>query len=195
MIILVRHGETEWNVERRFQGQKDSALTARGLRQAQAMASLVRDLVAREDGAWRLLASPLKRAHDTAGFIARATGLPLQTDARLAEVHCGDWEGLTWDEVVAVEPRVGSSRQWIYDSVGGETFEDVHARIAAFLADLPAEPERRVIAVTHGAAGRVLRGAYAGLDRDAVLHMDVPQDAVYRLQNGQIDRFDCEPVV
>ena len=194
MILLVRHGETEWNVQRRFQGRKDSPLTERGLRQAQAVGGLVRDLVAREGGPWRLFTSPLKRAHDTAGFVARATGLAAETDERLAEVFCGDWEGMTWDEVVAAEPRVGSSRRWIYDSVGGETFEDVHARIADFLAALPPEPERRAIVVSHGASGRVLRGAYAGLDREVVLGMEVPQEAVFRLQNGQIDRFDCEPV-
>jgi broad specificity phosphatase PhoE len=50
------------------------------------------------------------------------------------------------------------------------------------------------VVVSHGAAGRVMRGSYVGLSRDAMLDLDVPQDAVYRLQNGQIDRFDCEPV-
>jgi len=76
----------------------------------------------------------------------------------------------------------------------GETFEDVHARAASWLNDLPPEGERRVIAVSHGVWGRLLRGAYAGLDRQATLDQEVPQDAIYRLQNGQIDRFDCEPV-
>ena len=51
-----------------------------------------------------------------------------------------------------------------------------------------------MIAVSHGVWGRLLRGVYAGLDRQATLDQDAPQDAVYRLQNGQIDRFDCEPV-
>ncbi len=192
MIILVRHGETQWNVERRFQGQKDSPLTERGRRQAQAMAALVADLVRREGGDWRLVASPLGRARDTACVIAEATGLALETDERLMEINCGEWEGLTWTEVSA--GRDANARHWIFDAPGGETHEDVAVRIADFLAGLPPEPERRVVLVSHGAAGRVMRGHYIGLSREAMLDLDVPQDAVYRLQNGQIDRFDCEPV-
>ena len=192
MILLVRHGETQWNVERRFQGQKDSPLTERGRRQAVAMASLVRDLVGRGGGDWRLIASPLGRAHDTAAIIAEATGLTHETDLRLMEINCGDWEGLTWTEVSA--GRDANSRLWISDAPGGETHDDVAARLEAFLADLPPEPERRVILVSHGASGRVMRGAYVGLDRETMLDLDVPQDAVFRLQNGQIDRFDGEPV-
>lgn len=192
MIILVRHGETHWNVEHRFQGQKDSPLTERGRRQAAAMAGLVRDLIRREGGAWRLVASPLGRAHDTATVIADATGLALETDPRIMEINVGDWEGLTWTEVSA--GRDASSRHWIFDAPGGETHDDVQARIEDFLAGLPPEPDRRVVVVSHGAAGRVMRGVYVGLDREAMLDLDVPQDAVYRLQNGQIDRFDCEPV-
>jgi probable phosphoglycerate mutase len=56
------------------------------------------------------------------------------------------------------------------------------------------EPDRRLIVVSHGIAGRFLRGVYAGLSREAVLAQDVPQDAIYRLQAGQIDRLDCAPV-
>lgn len=192
MILLVRHGETTWNLERRFQGRRDSPLTERGRRQAEAMAGLVRDMVRREPGAWRLVTSPLGRARDTAGAIAAATGLTLEVDDRLMEIDCGEWEGLTWAEVSA--GREASSRHWIFDAPGGETHEDVQARIEDFLASLPPEPERRVVVVSHGAAGRVLRGVYVGLAREAMLDLDVPQDAVHRLQNGQIDRFDCEPV-
>ena len=193
MILLVRHGETHWNVERRFQGRKDSPLTERGVRQATAMADLVRDLVARDPSdAWRLMASPLGRAQATAALISRAIGLPVQPDARLAEIDCGAWEGLTWPEVSA--GRDTNSRHWIFDAPGGERFEDVLARVGDFLDELPPEPERRVILVSHGASGRVLRGAYAALSRDEVLDLDVPQDAIFRLQNGQIDRLDCEPV-
>jgi broad specificity phosphatase PhoE len=57
-----------------------------------------------------------------------------------------------------------------------------------------AEPERRLIVVSHGIAGRLLRGAYGGLSREETLAQDVPQDALYRLSAGQIDRLDCEPV-
>jgi probable phosphoglycerate mutase len=194
MIILVRHGQTEWNVERRMQGRLESSLTDLGRRQARAMGGLVRELVRREHGDWRLVSSPLSRAHDTAHEISEATGLPVELDDRLAEQAFGDWEGRLRDEVALDHPELFRTPAWLFAAPGGETYDETLARASAFLADLPPEPHRRVIAVSHGVTGRLIRAAYAGLDRDAVLQMAVPQDAVYRLQNGQIDRFDCEPV-
>jgi broad specificity phosphatase PhoE len=195
MILLVRHGETEWNVERRFQGSADSPLTERGRRQAAAMAGLIRDLVAREPHpAWRLISSPLGRAHDTARTVAAAVNLPVELDARIAEIGCGAWEGRRFDDVAAEHAHLGDIGNWISNSPGGERHEDIAARIGAFLEGLPPEPERRTIVVSHGAAGRILRGTYMGLGREAMLDLEIPQDAVFRLQNGQIDRFDCEPL-
>ena len=77
--------------------------------------------------------------------------------------------------------------------LGGETYEDVHARVADWLSSLPAEPERKVIVVSHGGSGRVVRGAYLGLSRAETWAQDVPQDAVFRLASGAVARFDCEP--
>ena len=196
MIILVRHGETFWNRERRIQGHTESDLTPLGERQAEAMAGLVADLV-RRDGAegWRLVASPIGRAQRTAAAVARATGLTPETDARLAEICCGEWEGQLWADIAARQPADIDRSEWFFRAPGGETFEDIHHRASSWLADLPDEPGRKIIAVSHGVWGRVLRGAYAGLDRRETLQQDVPQDAVFRLQNGQIERLDCEPVL
>ncbi|PZQ60662.1 MAG: histidine phosphatase family protein [Phenylobacterium zucineum] len=194
MIILLRHGETFWNREKRIQGHTESDLTPLGERQAEAMARLVAELVAREGGGWRLVASPIGRAQRTAQAVARATGLAVETDARLAEICCGEWEGRLRSEVAEVHPERFRTGEWFFGAPGGETFEGVYGRAASWLADLPPEGERRVIAVSHGVLGRMVRGAYGGLDRQAILAQDVPQDALYRLHGGQIDRFDCEPV-
>lgn len=195
MIVLVRHGETFWNREGRIQGHTESDLTPLGERQARAMAGLVGDLVRRSPHpGWRLVASPIGRARRTAGMVAEAVGLPVEIDGRLAEICCGEWEGHLRADVAHHHPAIFQTREWFFGAPGGETFEDVTARATDWLSALPPEPERRVIAVSHGVWGRLLRGAYAGLGRQATLDQDVPQDAVYRLQNGQIDRFDCEPV-
>lgn len=194
MILLLRHGETFWNVERRVQGRTESALTSLGERQAVAMASLTADLIARDPGAWRLVSSPIGRARQTADAVARATGLTPEFDGRLAEIACGEWEGRLWDDIAATLPPGTDRMTWFFMAPGGETFEDVDARARGWLADLDPEPGRKIIAVSHGVWGRLARGAYAGLSRQATLDQEVPQDAVYRLQNGQIDRFDCEPV-
>ena len=112
----------------------------------------------------------------------------------LAEIACGEWEGRLRADIAHHHPAIFQTREWFFGAPGGETFEDVTARATGWLSTLAQEPERRVVAVSHGVWGRVLRGAYANLDRQTTLDQDVPQNAVYRLQNGQIDRFDCEPV-
>jgi broad specificity phosphatase PhoE len=195
LIYLVRHGETEWNVLRRMQGRQESPLTPRGERQARAMAGLLADLVACEaEGEWRLVSSPLGRARQTAQAIGARLGLPVEIDERLAEIAFGDWEGLVRDDVAPQHPELFASREWLVSPPGGETFEDVAGRVRSWLADQPPEPGRRVIAVSHGVTGRILRGCYAGLSRRDALMQDVPQDAVFRLADGQIHRFDCGPL-
>jgi probable phosphoglycerate mutase len=66
--------------------------------------------------------------------------------------------------------------------------------VQEWLDDLPPEPARRVIAVSHGMTGRVLRGVYAGLPAEHLLGLGAPQDAVFRLRAGRIERIDCAPV-
>ena len=99
MILLVRHGETFWNRERRIQGHTESALTPLGERQAAAMARLVADLVRREPGDWSLVCSPIGRARQTADAVAEATGLEPDVDHRLSEIFCGEWEGHLWADI------------------------------------------------------------------------------------------------
>jgi len=194
VIYLVRHGQTEFNRERRIQGHVDSPLTELGVRQAQAVGRLLRDLIREPDG-WRLVSSPLGRARATAELIsARLGGLPVELDDRLKEMSWGPHDGRLRAELEAEEPETFGKTGWAFDARSGESYEAVSARIGAWLADLPPEPERRVVAVSHGISGRVLRGLYAGLDRDASSRQDVPQDAVYLLQNGGVGRIDCEPL-
>lgn len=195
MIYLVRHGQTEWNVERRMQGRRESPLTRLGERQAGAMAKLLTGLVAADSpGSWRLVSSPLGRARQTADVIAASLGVTVEIDERLAEIAFGEWEGRLREEVAPQHPELFATPEWLFSPPGGETYEDVRARVVGFLQDLPPEPARRVIAVSHGVTGRVLRGVYAGLSRADTLMQDVPQDAVFRLLGGEIARIDCPPV-
>jgi len=195
VIYLTRHGETEWNLEGRMQGRLESDLTPLGVRQAQAMADLLGDLVERDPPAdWRLVASPAGRAQATASAISRRLGLPIERDERLIEIGCGEWEGRLRSDVAASHPELFATREWFFAAPGGETYEDVSARVSDWLAEQAPEPERRIIVVSHGVAGRLLRGAYGGLTRHETIHQDVPQDAIFRLLNGEIHRLECEPV-
>ena len=195
MIYLVRHGQTAFNRERRLQGHLDSDLTELGRSQARAMAGLLADLVALDPpGQWRLVSSPLGRARATAEIIGARLDLPVETDPRLMEISCGAWDGRLRGEIEAQAPEAFASSGWAFRAPMGERYETVSARLADWLASLAPEPERRVIAVSHGISGRVLRGLYAGLTRDETVNQAVPQDAVYRLMNRQVDRFNCEPL-
>ena len=193
MIYLIRHGRTEFNVEGRFQGNFDSALTPLGLQQAAANGALIKRLIGDPSG-WRLESSPLGRAMHTAQIIAEAAGLaPPIPDDRLREIGMGSFDGLTVEEISFAYPREseGSSRYDIFfRSPDGESFEVLSARLKAWLDEAALDGRPR-IAVSHGVAGRVLRGLYAGLDRDAMLTLPSPQDAVFRLEGGRIEQIDA----
>ena len=194
MIYLVRHGQTEFNRERRIQGHVDSPLTELGVRQAHAVGELLRDLI-REPEGWRIVSSPLGRARTTAEIVAaKLDGLPVELDARLQEMSWGPYDGRLRAELEAEYPDTFGRTGWAFDAGSGESYEAVAQRVGGWLAGLPPEPERKIIAVSHGISGRVLRGLYAGLDRDRSAEQDVPQDAIYLLRHGGVGRIDCEPL-
>jgi broad specificity phosphatase PhoE len=195
MIYLARHGETEFNRERRLQGHVDSPLTELGVRQAHAMGRLLKDLV-RDPAGWRIISSPLGRARRTAEIIAGeiSGALSVELDPRLMEITLGEHDGRLRSEMAADQPAAFGPSGWIFDAPTCESFQSVSARLESWLGALPPEPHRRVIAVSHGVTGRVLRGLYAGLGPDDTAHQDVPQDAVYLLNDGGVARIDCEPL-
>jgi probable phosphoglycerate mutase len=192
MIYLLRHGETEFNREGRVQGWLDSILTPLGRRQAQAMADLLARLTAGQED-WRVVSSPLGRTMATAEIVGRALKLPVEIEPRLKEVGCGAWEGLLRRDLATAHPELFASHNWFFEAPGGERYEQVMARVAGWLGELAPEP-RRLIVVSHGVAGRLLRAAYAGLPRAEALGQAVPQDAIFRLAHGRTERIDCEAV-
>lgn len=194
MIYLVRHGQTEFNRERRLQGHVDSPLTELGVRQAQAVGGLLRSLIGPAAG-WRVVSSPLGRARRTAEMIAEALQSgPVESDPRLIELSWGAWDGGLRADLEAACPDAFGRTGWAFDAPTGESYQDVCTRLSSWLADLQPEPERRVVAVSHGVAGRVLRGLYANLAPREPSIQDAPQDAVFRLSGGRIERIDCEAV-
>lgn len=195
VIYLLRHGQTVWNREGRLQGQRDSPLTLRGIDQVRAMAARLAREIAEPQG-FRLVASPLGRAWQSAAIVAESLGLDTRSiafDPRLQEHGFGRWEGLTRAELEAVDPGAWGRREadkWDYRVPGGESYALVAARAAAWLAEIP--PEARLIAVGHGLTGRILRGLYAGMSEGEILALDEPQDAVFRLSAGSAERLEVE---
>ena len=195
VIYLLRHGQTIWNREGRLQGQRDSPLTLQGIGQVRAMAALLARAVDAPRG-FRLVASPLGRAWQSAVIVAESLGLDpraIAFDDRLKEHGFGAWEGLTQAELEAAHPGAWARREadkWDFRVPGGESYALVAARAARWLAELP--PDARLIAVGHGLTGRILRGLYAGLPEGEITALDEPQDAVFRLEDGQVERLEVE---
>ena len=148
-FIVVRHGETEWNLEARIQGQGDSALTATGIAQAEAIAQRLSCEVFDV-----LVASDLGRAVETARRVAARCSRPLLTDARLRERHFGVGEGLTYDEIGVRYPDAFSRARETdpdYAIPGGESRRAFHERVTgAFEALAREHAGKRVAVVTHG---------------------------------------------
>lgn len=172
-LILIRHGETAWNRERRVQGQLDVELNDEGRRQALATAERLATDAARyglgERDAPRIVSSDLSRARQTAQAIVDATGLPLSLDARLRERAYGLFEGKRYEEI---ERDLGDDfRRWVsrdpdFNVHGGESLNEFYARSRDALVELAdsaaAAGSRTLVVVSHGGvldcAYRLARG-------------------------------------
>ena len=185
-LLLVRHGETDWNREGRWQGHSDTHLNETGREQA-------RRIAAELDGVDVIYSSDLARAHETAEIIAGDLGLPVRVDARLRERSFGAWEGLTAEQIEAGFRE--EHLRWLAREGAGaddaEPFEAFGARVRSFLADvLDAHPDQTVLLVAHGGSIRVIHAFASGLDyvRD---HRSIPgvancAVAKYAIQDGKL---------
>lgn len=154
-VTLIRHGQTEWNLQGRFQGAQDSPLTARGIKQAQATRARVAAL-----GASAVYTSDLLRAQRTAEILTHELSVPLYVDPRLRERSFGLFEGKTTDEMRAQHPHEFAQMKGsdpAYAVPGGESKTEVLARLCPFLAELTERHAgEHVVLVSHGATLSVL---------------------------------------
>jgi alpha-ribazole phosphatase len=148
-LILIRHGQTEWNASQKYQGHTDIPLDDTGRQQARRLAEHLLQLEKVE----AVYASDLVRARETAEIIAQAFNLKPLIDPRLRELCFGKWEGLTFNQVYAIYRA--EFEQW-YNSLaefcvpGGESFSDVANRSLEAIADIKQKNRGTVAAVTHG---------------------------------------------
>jgi alpha-ribazole phosphatase len=163
-LMLVRHGETEWNVQRRYQGQSDIPLSNLGRRQAELVAER---LVGKRIDA--IYASDLKRAWETAQAIAEKNSLDVLTEPRLRELKFGILEGLTFEEAEEQYPDMIAA--WLEDfnntPEGAETIDLFNARIVSLLDDLNEKhDEQIVLLVGHGGSLSEILRVVLGLSRE-----------------------------
>jgi len=195
-LYVLRHGETTWNLERRLQGSKNSELTERGRRQAAGLGRTLRAELAREPGPTLFLRSPLGRTRETSLIVGQELGVDpaeWRDDLRLAELSFGQWDGLTWEEIE--RERSNARADWHADpeafvAPGGETHFELRRRSAAVLAEIVTS-EMRTVVIGHGISGAVMRGVHLGLDARAVIALDKPQHAYFRLIAGREERIEA----
>ena len=160
-ILLARHGESDWNRDRRWQGHADRPLTNLGREQARALADR---LAATELDA--VYSSDLERARETAAIVAEPHQLPVKELPDLREVDVGSWSGLTRAE--AEERFPNAFRCWAEGGDGwddGETYEQLSERVVgAVLAIAARHPRERVLLVAHGGSIRAVHAAALGVD-------------------------------
>lgn len=191
MILLLRHGQTEYNVAGRLQGQFDSPLTALGRDQAARMGARVAALAAGRRVS--VHASPLGRALDTARILAaRLPGAPApRPDPRLMEISFGAWDGLTQPDIDRRWPGLRAGLppyRWFFHGPGGETLEALLARIAPALAEVTADPADLRVIVSHGIAGWAVRMAHTGRSPEDTIIPGLQQDSLQHLTpDGRVD--------
>ena len=189
-IYFLRHGETDWNRERRIQGRTDIALNATGREQARRMASKLAEIVPLPEG-YRLICSPLQRARQTMAAVTGAYGLKeasVHLEERLRELSFGDVEGRFWSEVHAlgVAPERDPDHYHDWRPAGGESYGDARLRVAEWLQGLT----QPAIVVAHGGISRILRGIVFDLPKREIVQLKVPQDRFFRIEAGNLDWFD-----
>lgn len=184
-LVFVRHGETDWNVEGRLQGQRDIPLNDRGRAQAWRNGDVVARLIP-EARRFDFVASPLGRARETTEIMRAAMGLDpsgYTLDPRLIEITFGELEGYTYRDIENRAPGWLAERdanKWTYLPPGGESYEMLSARIIGWVETV----DRSMVVVAHGGVGRVLRAHLLGLDKAMSVAENFPQDRVFLWRDG-----------
>ena len=183
-LLFVRHGQTDWNLEGRWQGSSDVPLNASGLEQVeQAVAKLASFRID------AIYSSPLTRSLETARAIARRVGLGVIVDPRLAEISLGEWEGMQAGQIEEEYPEL--YRRWEDDPrgvrpPGGETIREVHDRAIAAVEEIAARHlGGRACVVTHKTVIVVVRCHYLGLSLPEEMRM-MPPNAAYEIMEVKV---------
>jgi broad specificity phosphatase PhoE len=182
-VVLMRHGQTAWNVVGRRQGQLDSPLTQAGVENAKRLAAAIEG-----SGIDRIFSSPLGRARHTAEIVAERLNLAVQLLPGLAEVHHGAMAGLTDQQISADFPDEWHSRdldkyRWRFP--GGESYAEAEQRALAALQTISATGAALPLVVTHEMLGRMLRKQLLKLSVEEALALKHPQDVAYRIEDAK----------
>jgi broad specificity phosphatase PhoE len=195
VVYYVRHGLTDWNVEQRLQGRRDIPLNELGRAQAVRCGEILRDLFDRDGRVSANLAyvsSPLVRARETMELMRSALGLhPAQydIDARLAEISLGEWEGLTYADILARDKDVLAARasdKWSFLPPAGESYAQVARRMGEWYETVQAD----TVVSAHGGTARALIAYFAIAPPQDAPHYSIDQGVLYVFADNRITRHE-----
>ena len=186
IVYFVRHGQTDWNAEARFQGTRDIPLNDKGRGQARHNGATLKGLV--DPAKVNFIASPLMRTCETMEIIRAEMGLEphaYQTDDRLKELSFGDWEGRTVTELEETQADLWAARQtdkWFFRPPQGESYQDLADRLRSWVNEI----DGPLVVVSHGGVNRGLRFLLSDHDNETLANALIPQDKVMIIKDGVV---------
>jgi len=189
LVYFVRHGQTDWNAEERFQGQADTDINALGRSQAERNGRLMAQLEPDVSG-FDFVASPLARTRETMRLLRGAMGLDpdgFRTDPALMELHFGDWQGKILAEIERRDATAGRRRdadKWHFlpEGAHAESYAMLCERVEAWL-DKQNGP---TVCVTHGGVMRSIFRLLGGLSEAEAAALSIPQDRILELRGEKL---------
>ncbi|MBE3894773.1 histidine phosphatase family protein [Vibrio parahaemolyticus] len=193
-IFVLRHGETEFNADKKLQGHCNSSLTSKGSDQARRVGTTLKQYV--ENRPFRVYSSTLGRALQTSQIVCEELNYPyenLNKEPRLKEFSLGEWEQRTIPSLEQEIPNLLAQNDWYLQAPNCETYESVRERLSSWLSDVAHDED--IVVVSHGLTGIVLRGLLLGMYYTQVWQQDLPQDAFFIIEDGRITRVNCVDTV
>ncbi|EGQ9248312.1 phosphoglycerate mutase [Vibrio parahaemolyticus] len=193
-IFVLRHGETEFNADKKLQGHCNSSLTSKGSDQARRVGTTLKQYV--ENRPFRVYSSTLGRALQTSQIVCEELNYSyenLNKEPRLKEFSLGEWEQRTIPSLEQEIPNLLAQNDWYLQAPNCETYESVRERLSRWLSDVAHDED--IVVVSHGLTGIVLRGLLLGMDYTQVWQQDLPQDAFFIIEDGRITRVNCVDTV
>lgn len=193
-IFVLRHGETEFNADKKLQGHCNSSLTSKGCDQARRVGTTLKQYV--ENRPFRVYSSTFGRALQTSQIVCEELNYSyenLNKEPRLKEFSLGEWEQRTIPSLEQEIPNLLAQNDWYLQAPNCETYESVRERLSSWLSDVAHDED--IVVVSHGLTGIVLRGLLLGMDYTQVWQQDLPQDAFFIIEDGRITRVNCVDTV
>lgn len=188
-IFFIRHGQTDWNVARRKQGQTNVPLNDLGRQQAVRNGKILKEVIGNRLDQFLFVASPLIRCRETMEIVRDQLELPLRdytTDRRLMEIDYGNWQGSTTKELRRVDQQMVEdyySDQWNFNTHGGESYSQLSHRALEWLF----QTQYNTVVVGHRGINRCLQGYIEEVDQPVIPSLEVPQDKIMQIEGAHIN--------